>query len=181
MEEETKDVDNDDVQLVGDESAMEAKVMKLKKALEICRREKEDYLSGWKRAKADYINSEREFAKREGYVVQYAEQNIVRDLLNIIDSFEKALAVKPPGAVEQWAEGIENIHGTLLAFLKSNGVSVIETEGKMFDPNIHEAVEMIPVEREEDDERIVAQLQKGYTMRDRVLRPAKVKVAKFNI
>src|SRR3989338_10330345 len=160
-----------------DEGEALAKIVKLKRALAECRAVKEEYLAGWQRAKADYANSERAFREREDRVVARANEKILTDLLSIIDSFDNAFASYPPDS--PWVSGIRSIHDQARAILGRYDVRVIETDGAVFSPRLHEAIEVINTDDESKDGEIIAELQKGYMIGDAVLRPARVKVAHY--
>jgi molecular chaperone GrpE len=96
-------------------------------------------------------------------------------LLPVLDDLERALANVPGELTESpWVDGIKHIYRKLQAFLQAQGVSAIEAEGKDFDPNFHEAV--MAVEGEEG--KVIEEIQKGYKLRDRVIRPTRVAVGK---
>jgi molecular chaperone GrpE len=182
MEEETqkndKEINSDDIDVMDEVDGALAKIAKLKKDLEVCKKEKVDYLNGWKRAKADYINAERKFTGQLESVTKYSEARILKELLNIADGFENAFASAPPDS--PWTGGIRYIYDKLETLLTKHGVKKIQTAGEMFNPHYHEAVEIISTDAEKDDDRIMQELQTGYMMHDKILRPSKVKVAKYN-
>ena len=101
----------DDIELAMDDNPDTAKIQKLKRDLEICRKEKDDYLSGWKRAKADYSNTERDFASRLESASKYGEVKILKELLTLADGFESAFAASPQES--KWTEGIKGIQNQL--------------------------------------------------------------------
>ncbi|MBI4121554.1 MAG: nucleotide exchange factor GrpE, partial [Candidatus Ryanbacteria bacterium] len=133
--------EHDDIEIVEDEDAGAAKIAKLKKELDVCKAEKEDYLKGWQRAKADYINAERAMALRLEEAGKAAQTHILLELIDVADSFEKALSGGAPDS--RWAEGVRQIYEQLAGTLKRFGVEAIEARGKPFDPRFHEAIESI--------------------------------------
>src|SRR3989344_5074968 len=155
--------EKDEIEIVDDEGEALAKIVKLKRTLAECRV-----------AKADYINSERTFREREERTVAGAYEKILTDLLSIIDSFDNAFASHPPDS--SWVLGIRSIHDQARAILGSYDVRVIETDGAVFSPHLHEAIEVIDTDDESKDGEIIAELQKGYMIGDAVLRPARVRV-----
>ena len=169
--------EKDEIEIVDDEGEALAKIVKLKRTLAECRVAKEEYLAGWQRAKADYINSERTFREREERTVARAYEKILTDLLSIIDSFDNAFASHPPDS--PWVSGIRSIHDQARAILGRYDVRVIETDGAVFSPRLHEAIEVINTDDESKDGEIIAELQKGYMIGDAVLRPARVRVAHY--
>lgn len=150
---------------------------KLKKAVE----EKQEYLLGWQKSKADYINSRRQDEEDNRAAVKYAESGLITELIAVLDSFDMAFANEAGVAKlpEQWKKGITQVRNQLSGILTAHKLEIIDPTGKEFDPREAEAVSMVPVSSESDDHRVMTVLQKGYKLHDRVLRPAKVQVGKF--
>jgi molecular chaperone GrpE len=130
------------------------------------------------RTLAEFQNFRRRQEEHAKEVAQFANRELVLGLLPIVDNLERALAAarlsEGGGAL---MNGVELTFRQLQDYLKRNGVEPIEAEGKEFDPNFHEAV-MRDEGSDLPDNTIVAELQRGYTMHGRVLRPSMVKVAK---
>ena len=99
---------------------------------------------------------------------------LLRDLLPVLDDFDRALIVETTDA--NYAKGVGLIHQRLNEILKKMGVEPMETEGRRFDPNLHQAVERVPTQTAED-QTIVGEFQKGYLLKGKLLRPAMVRVA----
>lgn len=170
-----KDEQNsEELELVDEEylDEKEKKLAKLKRELEACRKEKEEYLSGWQRAKADFINYKKDEERERENFVKFAGLGIFGEMLNVADSLEKAVTLNQD-------EGIKNTYAQLEGFLKKFGVNKIETAGQVFNPEIHEAVAEEEVLDRGMDNKIIAQSQAGYMIHDRVLRPARVKVGVY--
>ena len=147
----------------------------LKKALAEEKEKSEKYLANWQRAQADFINFKRRNEQERAEVVNYANSTLISNVLPVLDDLERALASVPEEFAESpWVGGIRHIYRKLQSVLEAHGVSVIEAEGKDFDPNFHEAV--MAVEGEEG--KVIEETQKGYKLRNRVIRPTKVKVGK---
>jgi molecular chaperone GrpE len=147
----------------------------VKKALAEEKEKSEKYLANWQRAQADFINYKRRNEQERAEVVNYANSTLILNLLPVLDDLERALASVPDElAGSRWIDGIRHIYRKLQAVLEAQGVSVIEAEGKDFDPNFHEAV--MAVEGEEG--KVIEETQKGYKLRNRVIRPTKVKVGR---
>jgi len=166
----------DDIELEA-EGDSDPKLTKLKRALEVCKREKEEYLQGWQRAKADYANAERESAKRQARATESAETRLIREILDIVDTFEGAFAKPPPDS--PWVQGMRNTLDKLQKLLRGYDVESIEALGKPFDPTLHEALEVKAVADKADDDMVVGEFQKGYRIGERVIRPSKVSVGEF--
>ena len=172
-----KDSEQDDINIVEEDDGVSSRIDKLKKELEICGKEKEEYLKGWQRAKADFINAEREANGRSATKVYFAESDLLKEFLSLADSFETAL--KREDAPGQWLAGMKNMNELLLQAFALYKVTKISTRGEKFDPRYHEAVATIEADDEEKDDSIIEEIQTGYVRDNEILRPAKVKVAKF--
>jgi molecular chaperone GrpE len=126
------------------------------------------------RARAEFENARRR-AERDRYdFLQFAAMDLVREILPVLDDFERALNVET--ADREYAKGVELIYGRLFETLKKMGLEAIETEGREFDPNLHQAVERVE-SAEAPDQAILGEFQRGYNFKGRLLRPAMVKVA----
>lgn len=126
------------------------------------------------RRQAEFDNF-RKRAERERYeMVEYAAMEAVKAILPIVDDFDRAL--KSECADKEYVRGMEMIHQRLAESLKKLGLEPLECLGQKFDPNLHHAVSKMQSEEHEDDE-IVEEYQKGYRFKERLLRPAMVKVA----
>lgn len=155
----------------------------LKKQLEDCQKLKDEYLAGWQRARADMLNHKKEEMERVGSLLEYAKIEFVLNLLPVLDNFEIAKKNLTKNLEkEDNVKGLLLIKNQLEEFFKNQGLQEIETIGKKFDPNFHEAVEEIPEDKPSSsplaEVRVLEEVQKGYTMQGRILRPAKVKVSK---
>lgn len=126
---------------------------------------------------AELENFRKRVAKERKDLLDYAGQNVLYDLLDIIDNFERALeADKKENDPKVIIEGIEIIFSQLVKVLEKHGVSRVPAKGESFNPEIHEAIQQIPV-AESEPGTVIEELQKGYTYRNRTLRPARVVVA----
>jgi len=147
---------------------------KLKK----CQKLKEEYLAGWQRARADFLNYKKEEMERLREVLEYGSQELILKILPVLDNLEKAEAQVPLDFKDnEWVKGISQIRSQLQDFLRKEGVEEIKTIGKKFDPNFHEALEKIEKEDKEPGE-VIEEIQKGYILNGRVIRPARVKIIK---
>jgi molecular chaperone GrpE len=127
------------------------------------------------RAQAEFENARRRAAKEQQEFRDYAAADAIRPLLPVLDSFERALQVKSEGA--DLRSGVELIYKQLQDALAKLGVRAIPSKGQPFDPHVHEAIEMVETSDAADHE-VLEELQRGYKLKDRLLRPAMVKVAK---
>ena len=138
----------------------------------------DEYLAGWQREKADFINYKREEGKRIGELVDFIKAQWVFELLKIADNFDRAIKHKPDEKdLLSWAQGIEMIDSQLKEFLKAEGVVEIKALGEKFNPEFHEAIEEEENGSGESGE-IVEVLEKGYTVNNKVIRASKVKIIK---
>jgi molecular chaperone GrpE len=127
-----------------------------------------------RRAWAEFDNARRRGERERSDFLQFAAMDLVRSLLPVLDDFGRALKVETSG--KEYAKGIELIYQRFYDTLKKMGLEPIETAGKRFDPNQHEAVQRAQTE-EAEDQAILEELQKGYNFKGKLLRPAWVKVA----
>ena len=144
---------------------------KLKK----CQQQREEYLAGWQRSRADFLNYKKEEVKRVAELLKAANQEMILKGLPILDSFEKAAKEIPPDKKDKYIEGFLQIQKQLQDILKNEGVEEIKTLGEKFDPCFHEVVEGV---EGQTSGIIVEEIQKGYKLNGQVIRPAKVKVNK---
>lgn len=147
------------------------KVKDLKKQLEEC-------LENWKRERAAFLNYKREEGERIQGLVKFANQELILKLLPVLDNIYIA-EEKLPKDLEnnQLVEGILKTKTQILDFLKSQGVKEIKCLGEKFDPNFQEAVGEVK-KRDSEPGIVIEEIKKGYTLYGRVVRPAKVKIAK---
>ena len=165
----------------------------LKKKLEECQKQRDEYLAGWQRSRADFLNYKKEEMERIGEFLKYATEEFILKILPILDNFELAEKKindenpegKPSASYGASVKGILQIKTQLQDFLKSQGLEEIKTVGERFDPNLHEVVGEVEMKDNGSTSSpqgelgmIVEEIQKGYTINGRVLRPAKIKVTK---
>jgi len=135
-----------------------------------------EYLSGWKRAQADYQNLQKEFGKKKKEYVQFANANLIMALLPIMDNFKSAFNQIPEQEKDSaWVTGFSYIKKQLEDFLRQNGVENIPTVGQRFDPELHEAVENDQgFDQEKQEGLIIKEMRPGYKLNGRVIQAAKV-------
>ncbi len=150
------------------EGTLEAELQKL-------RAERDSLLDRLARAQAEFENARRRASKEQQEFRDYATLDVIKSLLPVIDSFERALRTKSDAA--DFRSGIELIYKQLQDALAKLGVLPIPAVGEPFDPHYHEAIEMVET-GEAADHEVLEELQRGYMLKDRLLRPAMVKVAK---
>lgn len=126
------------------------------------------------RLQADFENFRRRTAKEKEELSAVVTQGILKDMLPLLDNFERAMAAEAKDG-EAFQKGVEMIFTQFGEVLKKNGLEKIETDGQKFDPNFHQAVMRVQNEELEDDD-IAQELQKGYMVKGRVIRPSMVQV-----
>lgn len=130
------------------------------------------------RSQAEIQNIQARHKKDQAALVKYDGQQLAHDILPALDNLERALSTPIEGEqAESFKKGIEMVQKHLMEALSNNGVTEIKAEGEKFDPNIHQAVQTVPAESEDQKDHVAKVLQKGYQLKDRVLRPAMVMVA----
>jgi molecular chaperone GrpE len=131
-------------------------------------------LDGWQRALAEFQNYKKRVERDRDSDQAAMKSDLIRKVLPVLDDLERALQNRPEE--DAWVDGIDLIQRKLQAILQTEGVQRIEAEGAIFDPNFHEAISQEPVDGVESG-RVVAVVQQGYVLGDRVIRPAQVRVA----
>jgi molecular chaperone GrpE len=127
------------------------------------------------RLQAEFDNFRKRQQKENNDFRDYALTNVIRDLLPILDSLDRALQTQPEG--EEFRKGVELIDKQFHDALSKLGVEPIESKGQAFDPNLHQAIQMVQ-SQDVDENHVVDELQRGYKIKDRLLRPAMVTVSK---
>jgi molecular chaperone GrpE len=136
-----------------------------------------EHLASLQRTAADFANFKRRTAEDRERELGLASESLLRKLLAVADDFDRALDAMPPELKGVgWIEGVVLLDRKLRTLLESEGVTPIEAIGRTFDPREHEAIVSIPATGRPDGE-VVAEVQRGYRVRDKVLRPALVAVA----
>jgi molecular chaperone GrpE len=152
------------------ESRADSKVHKLKRELEATKKEKQEYLDGWQRSKADYVNALKRFEEEKKAAQTNGLAKAVKAFLPAYDALERA---KASGELP---EGFAGIAKQLEAAFAGFGVNAHGTEGELFDPAKHEALGTDPTDDPKKDDTISAVLEQGYAIGEDVLRPARVRV-----
>ncbi|WP_404403979.1 nucleotide exchange factor GrpE [Jeotgalibacillus malaysiensis] len=128
------------------------------------------------RLHAEFNNYRRRIQKENETLQKYRAQNIVTGILPALDNFERALNIETSNDESaSLLKGMQMVHSSLLEALKAEGVEIIESTGQQFDPNLHQAVMQVSEEGYESN-TVIEELQKGYKLKDRVIRPSMVKV-----
>ncbi len=192
MKDEDKDLNKADISEDGDdvvefeynedgEEDLKKTLKKLRADLKQAKKEKEEYLTGWQKERADFANYKKGEEDRKTMISESMRERILTKFLNVMDSFNMAFANKEAWekVPEGWRKGVEYIYSQMNNVFEEYNVKEVGKEGEIFDPNIHESVEMIQTEDKEEDHKIAQVIQKGYKLGHRVLRPARVNVYEF--
>ena len=146
--------------------------------LEKAQAEAAQYYDRWMRLAAEFDNYKRRSARQFAELVQSANERLVTQLLPVLDNFERALNHEGDDeTLESFRKGVEMIFGQLHDVLKAEGLKSFDSVGKPFDPNIHDAIMQMESEEHESG-TVMEEVQKGYTLGDKVLRHTKVVVSK---
>jgi molecular chaperone GrpE len=139
------------------------------------KQEREELYDRLARMQAEFDNARKRAAKEQAEFREYAAAEAIKPLLPILDSLERALAHAPEG--DEFRAGVELIHKQMLDALAKLGLRPIPAVGEPFDPHLHQAVQMVDT-TEAPDHEVLEELQRGYKLKDRLLRPAMVRVAR---
>ena len=158
-----------------EEAVTQETVEELRAQLEQARAEAERYLNNWRRAEADFANYKKRVEQEREEIRRFANASLIINILPVLDDLERALSsLDARLAGLTWFDGIRLIYRKLQAILENAGVQEIPADGQPFDPRLHEAIHYA----EGEEGKVLAVVQKGYKLHDRVLRPALVIVGK---
>jgi len=163
------------------EDTMAETIKKLREKVKKLEGEKQEYLTGWQRAKADYLNSQKREEENKKDIVRYATERIIDDLIPVLGSFDMAFANKEAWEKVDinWRVGVEYIYNHLKQVLDQNGLEEVNPIGQPFDINRDEAIEYVKVDDESKDGEVVEVIQKGFKLNGKILKPAKVKIGEY--
>ena len=161
------------------EAAPGVKDQEVLKTLEEKEKESAVHYDTYLRAAADLENYKKRMAREHADLVKYGNEKLIKDLMPILDSLDRAMkqANDVSAEVQAFIDGLKLIEAQFVACLQKHGVEKIEARGKDFDPNLHQAVMMIESEDFEDN-KVVEEFETGYLLNGRLLKPAKVSVSK---
>ncbi len=163
------------------EEDLKKTLKKLRADIKVLKKEKEEYLTGWQKERADFLNYKKGEDERRTMLTESLRERILSEFLMVVDSFNMAFANKEAWEKvdENWRRGVEYIYAQLNTVFENYGVKSVGVVGETFDPNIHQPVEMTQTEDKDKDHTVSLVIQKGYKMGDRVMRPARVNVFEF--
>ncbi|RMC46607.1 MULTISPECIES: nucleotide exchange factor GrpE [unclassified Lactobacillus] len=171
---ETKDFEAQ----VDDQQASESEKDKIKSELTRVQEQNKDLEDKYLRSQAEMQNMQNRYNNERAQLIKYESQSLAKDILPAMDNLERALAIEVDDeASKQLKKGVQMTLDSLIKAMKDHGISEIDAEGVEFDPNLHQAVQTVAAENNEQKNYIVQVLQKGYLYKDRTLRPAMVVVA----
>ena len=156
------------------EEVLEERLDQIKEELTTITEEKDKYLNKLKRMKADFVNYRNRSKKEKSRIESRTKMDFINSVLPVIDNFERAL--KSVDEDSEFLSGVQMIYKQLLDVLKKEGLEIIDTEGQEFNPEYHEAIMQLETDEYESG-YIVEEVQRGYILEDKVVRPAMVKVA----
>jgi molecular chaperone GrpE len=172
-----EDVDFELEEDLGDIGAARAKLQKLKAELAEVKKERQEYLDGWQRCKADSINSKREALESAERMSSRTREALIEEIIPVLDSFDMAVGGASWESVDSnWRAGIEHIRTQLLNVLERYGVTRFGKSGEDFNPHLHEAVQK-DTDGSLSPNKIIKVLRFGYMSGEKVLRPAQIIVS----
>jgi len=171
------DSDTLDDSVVAEENMAEV-IKKLRAKLKAAEAEKQEYLTGWQRAKADMVNARKRDEEDRANFTKFANEGMIEDLLPVMESFDMAMGNKEAWekADKNWRIGVEYIYSQLKKALENNGVAEIDPIGETFDHARHEATSYEAVSDPKQAEKIIRVVQKGLSLNGKVLKVPKVVV-----
>ncbi|KKT00944.1 MAG: Protein GrpE [Candidatus Nomurabacteria bacterium GW2011_GWF2_43_8] len=164
------------------EEDLKKTLRKLRADLKQAKAEKEEYLTGWQKERAEFANYRKQEDDRKANFSEAVRERILTRFLSVIDSFNLAFANKEAWEKvdENWRKGIEHIYSQMNDIFEEYGVKPVGEEGENFDPNIHQSMDIVETDKKELDHKVANVIQKGYKLGERVMRPARVNVYEFH-
>ena len=163
------------------EEDLKKTLKKLREDLKVCKKEKEEYLIGWQKERADFANYRKREDDRKAMFSEAIRERILTRFLTVLDNFNMAFANKEAWEKvdENWRKGVEYIYGQMNTVFEEYGVKEIGAIGENFDTNIHQSMELVPTEKKELGHTVSNVIQKGYKLGERVIRAARVNVYEY--
>ncbi|WP_373836045.1 nucleotide exchange factor GrpE [Jeotgalibaca arthritidis] len=172
MEEKDNLTENEDVSV--DQTVAEETISEVDKLTEELEQLQDRYL----RVQAELANIQKRNAKERQDAAKFRSQSLATELLAVVDNLERALEIEVEGdQALNFKKGVEMVYNSMLEALKSEGVEIIDPMNEPFDPNFHMSIQVQEREEGQEADSVVAVVQKGYRLKERVLRPAMVVVA----
>ena len=154
---------------------------KLRADLKQAKKEKEEYLTGWQKERADFANYKKEEDTRRANFSEAVRERILSRFLTVLDSFNLAFTNKKAWdkVEESWRKGVEYIYSQMNTVFEEYDVKPVGEVGENFDPNIHQSTGMIETKNKDEDHKVAEVIQKGYKLGERVMRPARVNIYEY--
>lgn len=159
----------------GDQQQPPKSELTIEEKLAACEKQRDEYLAGWQRARADFINYKKDESGRFEQMFRFANEDLLEDLIGVLDSFDLGLqALEKAGPVEK---GVYMIRSKLDDVMKQRGLEILPVKvGDKFNPSLSESI--VEMESDQPDGTIIEIIEPGYKLQEKILRPARVKVSK---
>ncbi len=163
------------------EADLKKTLKKLRADLKQAKIEKEEYLTGWQKERADFSNYKKQEESQKTMFSESVRERILSRFLSVMDSFNMAFQNKEAWEKvdPNWRKGVEYIYSQMNNVFEEYGVKGVGEVGEDFDPNIHESIDMVSTDNKEENHKVAVVIQKGYKLGDRVMRPARVNVYEY--
>jgi len=158
------------------------KIAKLKEKIKALTAEKDEYMNGWQRERADFVNFKKRADEEKKDYIKFANENLLEEMLTVLESFDMAFMNKEQwnSVPQNWRVGVEYIHSQLVKILDDNGLKeFVPKIGDKFDVKLHVAEEVLSVDNESENGVIKEIKKKGYTMNGKIIIAPKVVVGEF--
>jgi len=163
------------------EEDLKKTLKKFRADLKACQKEKEEYLTGWQKERAEFANYRKQEDDRKSIYSLAIRERILTRFLSVVDSFNMAFANKEAWEKvdDSWRKGVEYIYSQMNGIFEEYGVKPIGELGENFDPNIHQSMDIVETNKKEQEHTVANVIQKGYKLGERVIRPARVNVYEY--
>jgi molecular chaperone GrpE len=163
------------------EEDLKKTLKKFRADLKEVQKQKEEYLTGWQKERADFFNYKKQEDERRTMFSESMRERILTRFLSVIDSFNMAFANKEAWEKvdDNWRKGVEYIYTQMNTIFEEYGVKAIGEIGETFDPNIHQSIDVVETDKKELEHTVANVIQKGYKLGERVIRPARVNVYEY--
>jgi molecular chaperone GrpE len=163
------------------EEDLKKTLKKLRADLKQAKAEKEEYLTGWQKERAEFANYRKQEEDRKAMFSESMRERIITRFLTLADSFNMAFANKDAWEKvdANWRKGVEYIYSQMNGIFEEYGVKPVGEVGETFDPGMHESIDLVPTDKKELNHTIANVIQQGYKLGERVIRPARVNVYEY--
>jgi molecular chaperone GrpE len=164
------------------EEDLKKTLKKFRADLKQAQKEKQEYLTGWQKERAEFANYRKQEDDRRAMFSESMRERILTRFLTVIDSFNMAFSNKEAWEKvdENWRKGVEYIYTQMNAIFEEYGVKALGQEGEDFDPNNHQSIDVVETDKKELDHKVAVVIQKGYKLGDRIMRAARVNVFEYH-